>query len=926
VFYSNYIGVSLLPMLLETKFLVPVVPPQLMARERLIKQLGVPKPAQLSLLQAPPGYGKTTLIIQWLSSCELSPVWLSLDGRDNDLLRFWRYLVGAIQRCDERIAPKSHAMLLDLPLGDIDQLVEALINELLNWRGEGVDPMIVVLDDYHVISHEPIHQSMAYFFDNLPATVHVVVASRTQPPLFIERRKVRGQLVEITSVELAFIPEETELFLKQRFTGVVSQDSIFVLQKRTEGWAAAVQLAVLSMQKNSLQGDSLSSNRAQPVVRENSVLTKTLTDLDEEVIRYLFDEVISSLDLPVRDFVINTSPLACFSSELLNEIYAIDSSNDIIDTLKEKNLFIQSLHGEDDWYRFHELFREALLFHFDKKPVDERHRLHVRAAAAFEAMQHKEEALEHYLAAEQWQSASELVEDISYGRVLGSEDALSESLLEKLPDSELQSRPKLLLIKAWSLFRSNNISPAASYLDRIEELLDGGDVIMADDELKQLLRHVAVYRTQLAHISGDPQSARRLMAEHEGLLQSPDQDEDLGVQLGVVIDYFVRGDMTNIIKYGPAILSKAKRENNQFVALSLAQTLGMALYYGGEVKGSFDCFSEFHRWIDSVGVDPGLAVGWSDICKLDMYRETNQFDKVAECWRNLRSYTGTAAMPGQKALTDITYANALMGERRYDEADRLLRIAQEDFSDHLSFWSFISPPIDMFLAKLALFEGKTSVVVAWANQEEKRLREITYYRSEEERFLLIRADIFQERFDQADSLLAFILEDSVRYGRMLSAARAFVLRVLLCDAQQDNSGARDFLKQAVVIGEQAGYCRVFLDDWVIVGPLLQRLRGLTAPLLAYRESLEKQAALQVNASDTEDLRLENRKAKESLTPREIEILWLIKQGLKNVEIADRLSISANTAKVHIRNLYEKLVVKSRTQAVSRAQEIGVFSS
>ena len=306
-------------MLLETKFLVPIIPSQLMLRQRLFSRLGSPEPGHISLLQAPPGYGKTTLIIQWLSACELQPVWLSLDGRDNDVLRFWRYLVGAIQRSDEHIAPKAQGMLLDLPPAQIDQLVEMLLNELLVWGGGTLSsPLVLVLDDYHVINNASIHDSMAYLLDNLPSSIHVVFASRTQPPLFIERRKVRGQLIEVTSVELAFIAEETALFLKQRLSGTVSDDSIFVLQKRTEGWAAAVQLAVLSMQRD------------LPMAKEGSVLTRALTDLDEEVIRYLFDEVISGLDQEVRDFVIDTFGLPKMIEHTLSSAVSIDDGESLI--------------------------------------------------------------------------------------------------------------------------------------------------------------------------------------------------------------------------------------------------------------------------------------------------------------------------------------------------------------------------------------------------------------------------------------------------------------------------------------------------------------------------------------------------------------------------------------------------------------------
>ncbi len=887
-----------------------------MLRERLLERIGRPNPAQLSLLQAPPGYGKTTLIMQWLASNSLTPIWLSLDSRDNDVLRFWRYVVGAIQRFDTGLVPKTQELLGESLEDDADTIVESLVNELLTGSSviTGPAPLMLVLDDYHVINHSRIHDSVSYFLDNLPPTLHVVIASRTQPPLFIERRKVRGLLVQLTSVDLAFIPEETALFLQQRLPGGVTQDSVFALHKRTEGWAAAIQLAVLSMQRNS------------SVINENSVFTQAVSDLDEEVIRYLFDEVISCLDQDLKNFVVNASMLTCFSPSLLDAIYGKSDSHDIIQILKDKNLFVQPLHGEEHWFRFHELFREALKPHFEAKPQQERFALHQRIALAFEAMDNKEEAIEHYVLAQEWDKAASMVEYISYGRVLGSEDSLSETLLRKLPEEQWQHRPKLLLIKAWSLFRSNDITPAESYLARIEELLNSGSVVMPEDERKQMFSHIAVYRTQLAHIAGDPQGARRLIADHEALIQSDHKDEDLGLQLGVVIDYFVRGDMGNIVKHGPAILGKAQRENNQFIALGLAQTLGMATYYAGDVNAAFECFSQFHQWIESVEMDEELAIGWSYICTLDMYREINQFDKVEECWQRLGDYASSTAMPGQKALTHITYANALISAGRYEEAKNLLSIAQQGFSDHLSFWSFISSPISVFSIKLALLEGREQEAMDWADKEQERLRSITFYRSEEERALLIRIDIMRGQYAAAQSLLSLILEDAQRSGRVISYVRGLVLQVRLCLAQGNQNLARSSLIQALEMGEKSGYCRIFLDDWDVVAPILTQLRGLSATLLSYRDELSRQSALEPGNIQNQEAQRESAKVCDSLTPREVEILWLIKQGLKNAEIADQLSISGNTAKVHVRNLYEKLGVKSRTQAVSKAEEIGVFTA
>lgn len=904
-------------MLLETKFLPPVPQPKMMDRERLLQRLSKPEAGQVTLLQAPPGYGKTTLIAQWLELLNNGKIWLSLDDRDNDIHRFWNYFIGAIQRYDEGLCLNSQSLLNELGPNEasddaLDGFTIALINDLLAVTNEfSNEPIILVLDDYHVIQLDNVHQSVSYFLDNLPGCLHLVIASRTLPPLAVERRKVRGQLCEITSRDLAFIEQETEQFLRDRLTTELSHDSVTMLQQRTDGWAAAIQLAAVSM-----QGES-------QLKSAETIFATAISDLDEVVIRYLFTEVISNLDESLRAFVIKSAPLVCFSAELLNDIHHQTNSAEIIKLLKEKNLFVESLQGEDSWYRFHDLFRESLLATFNGLPELERFDVHRKAGASLQAMGLQEDAFEHFVACQEWLSAADLVEAIGYKRALASQDFLSETLLKKLPESVIARRPKLLLIQAWAMFRSNDISPAEQYLTQIEALLADSTFEIKTEEKNEILSHIAIYRNQLAHISGDEAAAEGLIEAHKEQLHY--QDYNLGVRSGLLLDSFVRGDLASITEHVPEVLERAKEENNQFIASNLTQLLGVARFYSGHVEAGLSEFELFDKWLVSVEKNPGFSPGWSDIALLDLHRELNQFEKARECWERLHEYVKVNVLPGQKTLANIAYCNVLMAMGDFELAKSLLDQAEEDFSDKLSFWSFISPPIDMFKARLDLQTHQLDVAYAWADANGRELQEQATYRREEERLLLARIYIRQEKFAEAESILLAIEKDCKRYQRVLNQVRALVLLSLLKQAVGASDQARKLLQQALEVGEKAGYLRVFLDDWQELQPILTKLRGLSPALLNYYETVEKQSLKSPSPSNDREEAEAFRKIKQRLTPREIEILWLIKQGLKNVEISQRLSIADNTAKVHIRNLYEKLGVKSRTQAVSRAEDIGVFA-
>lgn len=908
-------------MLLETKFLAPTTQPAMMRRDRLLARLGKPHGGAVTLLHAPPGYGKTTLVGQWLDKLNNERVWLSLDERDDDEMRFWSYLIGAFLNSYPNSFTASRKLLEQKSLDQVDLLLTGFINDLLslavvtdqNKSGLSAStPLLLVLDDYHFIQNESIHRGFNYFLDNLPPFVHVVITSRVLPALSISRRRVRRLLKEITSKDLTFQKAETKQYFAELLGEELDDKRIDKLQKRTEGWPAALQLAAVSM---------LEASNLQSV---ENVISNAVDGLDELVIGYLFDEVISLLDPLLQTFAVNASLLSCFSAELLDSMFGIANSSDLINQLREKNLFVVTLESDSRWYRFHELFRQALGSHFYRKEKEERCELQLHAARALEAFGLKEEAVDQYLAAEAWQQAATLVEELGYSRALTCEDPLIVAWLEKLPREELNLRPKLLMIRVWALFRSSDVSPCENYLNQIEQLLVKGQFPAGEEERQKLLSQVALYKTQLARIQGDSKAIEHWSGEFDNHAKHQAEELDPVALIGVVLDKYFRGEMADTVDIASRALRNAKREGNQFLAVTLSQMLAAAAFYSGQVKKGFKVLEEIEGWIQQEGQDPKVTIGFNDITLLEMYREVNQIEQAKACWQRLQRYIRDYAEPAQRALIYVAYVRVLIVEEDFSQARALLEAAEEEFEKNISFWSYAAPSIPMLRAALDLQEGHTREVYRWAELNEQRLLGESEFNTEDERLLLARVYIQQSRYTDAESVLSRIVELTHKYGRQLNFVRALLLRMELYFRRGSMELARRALIDALSVGRRAGFCRVFIDSWEGIEALMSSLGGVDPKLLSYLESISEQAKLSWSANTSRAQTEENARLRESLTPRQREMIWLINQGLKNYEIAERLSIAPNTAKAHIRNLFDKLQVKSRTLALSKAREIGVF--
>jgi LuxR family maltose regulon positive regulatory protein len=562
------------------------------------------------------------------------------------------------------------------------------------------------------------------------------------------------------------------------------------------------------------------------------------------------------------------------------------------------------------------------------KATAERMTLHVNAANALASIGHNEDAIVHYMAAEQWNDAADLVEMVGYSRMLSLKDVLLTSWLEELPKSVINERPKLLLIKAWSFFGLTDIRPVAEYLDLIDVLVEDSSTALTDDEREQIRSHVILYRMQLARIYGDQRAIAHWESRISENIKKKGAELDSVALMSVSLETLANGDMREVLRVGKIALEKAKDEGNYFVAMSVSLLMAITLYYSGNVPKAFESCEAIVRWLDEQGQDPTFTQGWQNMVMLEIYREVNELEKARACWEKLQDFMAYVSEPGQGGMISVFYANVLIAMKDYEAAKQLLDQSENIFKNNLSHWSYMSPPISLIRARIALFENDLDTVKTMVSNETLPSKLHASHIDDEEHLLLVRYYIMCGDYHEALESLTPILQAAYQMGRVHSHTRALIYDAVIKYKLAEIKPAHTALERAITQARESGFLRVVLDEMDVLDGIIQNLECKDTGNQNYLQQLLKMAAAENSiehraavSSVSSNLA---RQLRDSLTPREIEVLHLIERGLRNNEIADHLSIATTTAKAHVRNLYEKLEVNSRTQAVVRAREIGVL--
>jgi ATP/maltotriose-dependent transcriptional regulator MalT len=508
--------------LLATKLYVPRPRTHLVPRAHLIERLQQGVERALTLVSGPAGFGKTTALAQWFARSDLPVAWLSLEAEDNDPTRFLSYLIAALQTLDARLGTTALAMLHTPQPASPEVVLTMLTNDLLERGGADV---VLVLDDYHVITAESIHRGMTFLLEHLPPQLHLVLATRADPPLPVARLRAQGQLCEVRTAELRFGAAEANTFLQTVMGLDLEVSAIAILERRTEGWIAGLQLAALSLQ-----------GRA-----DVSGFLTTFTGSHRYVLDYLSEEVLARQPEPVQQFLLHTSVLERLSGPLCDAVTEQEGSQAMLEALERANLFVVPLDDERRWYRYHHLFADVLRSHLQQADPTLLPILHQRASAWYEQHQFHAEAVQHALSAPDVELAARLIEPIALHIAYQGQISTVLGWLNALPEALARTRPFLRIYHASLLLFTNQLEESEARLQEVEEGIQTG---VSASQVQVLMGWVLALRGSIALFSGDIPQAVSLERQALALLPEAELIPRAGALAAMIRAYLVSGDVT----------------------------------------------------------------------------------------------------------------------------------------------------------------------------------------------------------------------------------------------------------------------------------------------------------------------------------------------------------------------------------------------
>ncbi len=933
--------------LLQTKFYIPPARPALVTRPRLVETLntglwqkglqnGHDFARKLTLISAPAGFGKTTLVSSWIdqlareqsdTGAEERPIsftsvashstaqvaWLSLDESDNDPNRFLIYVIAALQTIKADIAKGAFHALQSPQPPPIEGILTTLINEIAALSSQ----IVLVLDDYHLIEAQPIHDGLAFLLHCLPPQMHLVIASREDPPLPLARLRARGQLTELRAADLRFTISEAAEFLNQAMGLALSPEDVAALETRTEGWIAGLQLAALAIQGTlALQGPVSMQGR-----KNASSLVESFTGSHRHILDYLVEEVLEQQPASVQTFLLQTSVLNRLTGALCDAVTGQDDGQATLELLDRANLFIVPLDEERRWYRYHHLFADLLHQRLRQTQPERLSTLHIRASEWFTQQGLHREAIKHALAARDYQGAAELISAIAIEIIQQGEHTTVVRWIEVLPEEFVREQPYLSALYAWALQLTGHLETAKAHLLDAENALDS--MLCEDDEnLNTILGLIHSRRAYATFMMGEHN--KTITYAHQALDQLPETATLIRAQtalfLGVAYRY--RGQLQAALEIYNETLPLTQRIGGNALAVLSYLHLGdlykeMAqLHRAKEVYEQALTFTEQHTgrldmpFVGYAYVSIGrILYQWNQI--EEAYRFAKKGIKLCRDWN----------VADILALSCIELANIYWALGNIEQA-RASFMEAIQIMESFSLWG--SKYVAAYKVKFDVACGDFDAIEHWMQANDLDLEGDYEFHREVEYLALARVFLAQERWNETRILVGRIYRIAQELGKKQTELESLILLALVFSMQDKAEQALVYLEKALSIGESEGFIRTFVDEGLPMARLLYEAlsRGIAPDyirrlLAAFPDAEPAQTAPAKSQASQPDLI-------EPLSERELEVLELIADGLTNPEIASQLYIALNTVKAHTRNIYGKLGVNNRTQAAARARALGIL--
>jgi LuxR family maltose regulon positive regulatory protein len=883
--------------LLQTKLFVPQTGGKIISRQRLVDLINSGMEHKLTLISAPAGFGKTTLLSEWAAACDFPVGWISLDSNDNDVSRFLTYLLAALNNIHPGIEEVGAHSFQSPQAPQVEEILTALLNEML-VHGQLCG---LVLDDYHVIDSREIHALVSFLIEHMPMQLHVIIATRADPPLQLARWRGRGQMLELRVSDLRFTLDEATAFLNKLMGLPLSIEQVNSLASRTEGWIAGLQMAAVSMRGR----------------KDFSTFVETFAGTNRYILDYLVEEVLSGQSERRQHFLLQTSILEQMTGDLCDVVSGRSNSQLLLESMERENLFVYPLDDGRQWYRYHHLFSDLLKRHLQLTQPDSIPSLHHKACVWFEKNGFPENAINHALTAEEYPRAANLVEKYAETFLMRSEMGLLLDWMEKIPDALKTDRPLLNLYYACALlFRSESYDQARDQVLKIRDESTANykmalQAILASYEGNFPLAFDYAQKA-IESLSGEQGSLFYFLAQwiydSYGLI---DKDLDSGLQT-----FFD--------------LAKRSQEsgNAMGAVVALSQLAGLQVRMGllHEAKVTYEEALE----IGEYGHERALPITGEALMGLgDLLREWNDLEN-ARCilldgieltnkWRHF------AALDGYLYLARVE--NAL---GKSEEALAAIHKAME-LAIGLDTIEFDDQLVEIYQARLWIEMGNLKAAENWAKKfnRDSLIDEIAddsnivlQHLLHRELYVLARLFITRGHFEQVLEFLEPLLAIKSRAGRVANQIEILILKSLALNGIGEVDEAVVILEKALSLAEPGGFVRMFVDEGPQMAHLLYKVieRG---NFIKYAKRLLSEFPDSDTQIGKEDI--DQGDLIEPLSTREREVLDLIAQGLSNQEIASRLFISLSTVKGHASNIYGKLGVNNRTQAVARARGIGLLS-
>lgn len=899
--------------LLATKLHIARTRPDAVSRPRLAARLDEGLRRKLTIVSAPAGFGKTTLLSEWANSNKQNVAWMSLDEGDNIPVRFWTYFIGSLQRIRASIGATALESLYSLQPPPTEVILTALINDLAQMPGE----IALVLDDYHTIELEPIHHALSFFIEHMPAQMHLFITGRIDPRLGLTRLRARGELVEIRAADLRFVPHEAAALLASVAGKELSTDEISRLVAQTEGWGACLQLAGLAM-----QGRRHANGRLRAV-----------TGTHRYVADYILSEILERQPDSIRLFLLKTSILDRLNGSLCDAVLATEGvGEEMLDRLDQANLFITPVEEEEEeWYRYHGLFAEVLRDRLRQLYPAELEALHLRASRWFEQHGYPQQAIQHLLKGGDTEQALRLAEcHVETMLATGKLEALLQ-WREAFTPEQIRNRPRLALAFAWALALSGQFAAADASLDYCRRFVQPDP----NDGLSDIAAHLSTLDSFLAQSQPS--------AEHTGkqIPESVKPSQDTSRFAAPIFNLDSHQGRGEIRQEGEGSSHQMPERQERFSIVEALPRMARLQMTMGQLRSSAATYQQamghFDQQPDSV-LQEWRAVAACHVGLGEIHYQRNELPlAMTHLTEGLK-----LSKNGQNPLLihDHYILLAHIHQARGDMDGALDAIAEAGDLLHASDApSHLLGSLEAHRAQIHLMQGNIQAAGRWA--QERRLDRNTFA-TEIERFrqlMLARVAIAQYKAEDAIEALTPLLQVAETKGWNDTLIRAYLLQGLALDQQGEGDQAIQTLARALTLAGPEGYVRVFADEGAPMIRLLRRLResreqgdGENRPDINAASVDRILAALGVSSRGEWEIMRRNgaEPSNHAVAPsgtllspvseREIEVLQLIAEGKTNASIADQLYISLSTVKTHINNLYSKLGVESRTQALARAKE------